>query len=81
MSHWLKNNLHLLMQAQKAKEREEDEHLVDKLDSDFASLAQSQVLLSMTESAKGKVNRNDTSIGLTGKEIFNKVVIFLNHQL
>ncbi|TVU43570.1 hypothetical protein EJB05_10050 [Eragrostis curvula] len=58
--------------AQKAKEREEDEHLVDKLDSDFASLAQTQALLSLTESAKGKVNKNDSSTGMTGKEIFNK---------
>jgi hypothetical protein len=69
--------LHVSLQAQKAKEREEDEHLVDKLDSDFASLAQSQALLSLTESAKGKVNKNDSSTGLTGKEIFGKVVIFL----
>lgn len=58
--------------AQKAKEREEDEHLVDKLDCDFASLAQTQALLSLTEAAKVKVNKNDLSTGLTGKEIFNK---------
>ncbi|WVZ59778.1 hypothetical protein U9M48_009877 [Paspalum notatum var. saurae] len=58
--------------AQKAKEREEDEHLVDKLDSDFASLAQTQALMSLTESAKVKVNQNYSSAGLTGKEIFNK---------
>lgn len=63
------------MQAQKAKEREDDEHLVDKLDSDFASLAQTQALLSLTESAKVKVNKNNSSAGLTGKEIFTKVVI------
>jgi len=59
--------------AQRAKEREEDEHLVDKLDSDFASLAQTQALLSLTDSAKVKVNKNDSSAGLTGKEIFNKL--------
>ncbi|CAN6323349.1 unnamed protein product [Urochloa humidicola] len=58
--------------AQKAKEREEDEHLVDKLDSDFASLAQTQALLSLTESAKIKVNKSDSSAGLTGKEILTK---------
>ncbi|KAL6599524.1 hypothetical protein ACP70R_045661 [Stipagrostis hirtigluma subsp. patula] len=58
--------------AQKAKEREEDEHLVDKLDSDFASLAQTQALLSLTESTKVKVYKNNSSTGLTGKEIFNK---------
>ncbi|XP_034577406.1 uncharacterized protein [Setaria viridis] len=58
--------------AQKAKEREEDEHLVDKLDSNFASLAQTQALLSLTESAKVKVNKSDSSAGLTGKEIFTK---------
>jgi len=64
------------MQAQRAKEREEDEHLVEKLDNDFASLAQTQALLSLTESAKVKVNKNDPSAGLTGKEIFNKVIRF-----
>ncbi|GJN18624.1 hypothetical protein PR202_gb05800 [Eleusine coracana subsp. coracana] len=58
--------------AQKAQEREEDERLVDKLDSDFASLAQSQALLSLTVSAKGKVNKTDSSTGLTGKEILDK---------
>ncbi|CAN6304386.1 unnamed protein product [Urochloa humidicola] len=58
--------------AQKAKEREEDEHLVDKLDSDFASLAQTQALMSLTESAKIKANKSDSSAGLTGKEIFTK---------
>jgi hypothetical protein len=66
----------LLMQAQRAKEREEDEHLVDKLDNDFASLAQTQALLSLTESAKVKVNKNDSSAGLTRKETFNKVILF-----
>jgi nucleolar protein 14 len=64
------------MQAQKAKAREEDEHLVDKLDSEFASLAQTQALLSLTESTKVKANKNDSSAGLTGKEFFTKVVIF-----
>jgi hypothetical protein len=68
----------LLMQAQRAKEREEDEHLVDKLDNDFASLAQTQALLSLTESAKVKVNKNDSSAGLTRKETFNKVILFLS---
>lgn len=65
------------MQAQRAKEREEDEHLVDKLDSDFASLAQTRALLSLTESAKVKVNKTDSSTGLTGKEFSNKVSLFL----
>ncbi|RLN18472.1 nucleolar protein 14 isoform X2 [Panicum miliaceum] len=58
--------------AQKAKVREEDEHLVDKLDSDFASLAQTQALLSLTESTKVKANKSDSSAGLTGKEFFTK---------
>ena len=68
------------MQAQRAKDREEDEHLVEKLDNDFASVAQTQALLSLTESAKVKVNKNDPSAGLTGKEIFNKVILFFYHQ-
>lgn len=64
------------MQAQRAKEKEDDEHLVDKLDSDFASLADTQALLSLNESAKVKVNKNDSTAGLTGKDIFNKVILF-----
>uniref|UniRef100_A0A0E0KG45 Nucleolar protein 14 n=1 Tax=Oryza punctata TaxID=4537 RepID=A0A0E0KG45_ORYPU len=64
--------------AQKAKEREEDEHLVDKLDGDFAMLAQTQALLSLTRSARMDANKNSSStvqkdsLGLTAKEIFNK---------
>ncbi|KAF0921731.1 hypothetical protein E2562_017001 [Oryza meyeriana var. granulata] len=64
--------------AQKAKEREEDEHLVDKLDSDFAMLAQTQALLSLTRSARVDANKNSSStvqkdsFGLTAKQIFNK---------
>uniref|UniRef100_A0A0D9VW28 Nucleolar protein 14 n=1 Tax=Leersia perrieri TaxID=77586 RepID=A0A0D9VW28_9ORYZ len=64
--------------AQKAKEREEDEHLVDKLDSDFAMLAQTQALLSLTRSARMDANKNSLnttqkdSFGLTAKEISNK---------
>ncbi|KAG8062708.1 hypothetical protein GUJ93_ZPchr0003g17403 [Zizania palustris] len=64
--------------AQKAKEKEEDEHLVDKLDSDFAMLAQTKALLSLTRSAKADANKNSSStvqkgsFGLTAKEIFNK---------
>ncbi|KAM3276492.1 hypothetical protein ACQJBY_044725 [Aegilops geniculata] len=64
--------------AQKAKEKEEDEHLVDKLDSDFALLAQTPALLSLTESARVNTHKNNSSTihkgssGLTGKEIFNK---------
>ncbi|OEL29726.1 Nucleolar protein 14 [Dichanthelium oligosanthes] len=67
-----KSKFYKVEYAQKAKEREEDEHLVDKLDSDFASLAQTQALLSLTEPAKVNVNKNDSSAGLTGKEIFTK---------
>ncbi|XP_048530864.1 nucleolar protein 14 [Triticum urartu] len=64
--------------AQKAKEKEQDEHLVDKLDSDFALLAQTPELLSLTESARVNTHKNNSSTihkgssGLTGKEIFNK---------
>lgn len=70
-----------MLQAQKAREREEDEHFVDKLDSDFALLAQTPALLSLTESAKMNANKNNSSIvhkgssGLTGKEVFNKVCV------
>ncbi|EMS51472.1 hypothetical protein TRIUR3_21500 [Triticum urartu] len=68
----------LFAKAQKAKEKEQDEHLVDKLDSDFALLAQTPELLSLTESARVNTHKNNSSTihkgssGLTGKEIFNK---------
>uniref|UniRef100_A0ACD5V2I2 Uncharacterized protein n=1 Tax=Avena sativa TaxID=4498 RepID=A0ACD5V2I2_AVESA len=64
--------------AQKAKEKEEDEHLVDKLDSDFALLAQTPALLSLTESARLNAHTNNSSTihqglsGLARKEIFSK---------
>ncbi|XP_010932890.2 uncharacterized protein [Elaeis guineensis] len=38
--------------AQKAKDREEDEHLMEKLDKDFTSLAQTDALLSLTQPSK-----------------------------
>jgi nucleolar protein 14 len=71
-----------LLQAQKAKEKEADEHLVDKLDSDFALLAQTPALLSLTESARVNALKDNSSTihegssGLTGKEIFSKVCIY-----
>ncbi|WCJ20870.1 hypothetical protein M5689_003074 [Euphorbia peplus] len=40
--------------AQKAKEKDENEHLMEELDKNFTSLVQSQVLLSLTE--PGKMN-------------------------
>ncbi|XP_065877793.1 uncharacterized protein [Euphorbia lathyris] len=40
--------------AQKAKEKEENEHLMEELDKNFTSLVQSQALLSLTE--PGKMN-------------------------
>lgn len=43
-----------MYQAQKAKEKEENEHLLEELDKNFTSLVQSQVLLSLTE--PGKMN-------------------------
>ena len=41
-----------LLQAQKAKDREEDEHLMEKLDKDFTSLAQTDALLSLMQPCK-----------------------------
>ncbi|KAG1327764.1 nucleolar protein 14 [Cocos nucifera] len=38
--------------AQKAKDREEDEHLMEKLDKDFTSLAQTDALLSLMQPCK-----------------------------
>lgn len=39
-------------QAQKAKDKEEDQHLLEQLDKDFTSLAQSEALLSLTQPSK-----------------------------
>lgn len=39
-------------QAQKAKDREENEHLVEELDKNFTSLVQSEALLSLTRPDK-----------------------------
>ncbi|XP_077226917.1 nucleolar-like protein [Tasmannia lanceolata] len=38
--------------AQKAKDKEEDDHLMEQLDKDFTSLAQSEVFLSVTQPSK-----------------------------
>ncbi|XP_058081634.1 uncharacterized protein LOC131229663 [Magnolia sinica] len=38
--------------AQKAKDKEEDEHLMEQLDNEFTSLAQSEALLSLTQPSK-----------------------------
>lgn len=50
--------------AQKAKDKEENEHLMEKLDEDFTSLAQTDALRSLTQpskmnSLKALLNKND----------------------
>lgn len=52
-----------IFQAQKAKDKEENEHLLEDLDKNFTSLVQSEALLSLTEpnkmsSLKALVNRS-----------------------
>ncbi|XP_039140314.1 nucleolar protein 14 [Dioscorea cayenensis subsp. rotundata] len=56
---------------QKAKDKEEDRHLMEKLDEDFRSLAQSEALRSLTQptkmnALKALLNKNPT--GKTSKE-------------
>lgn len=41
-----------MYQAQKAKDKEENEKLMEELDKSFTSLVQSQALLSLTEPSK-----------------------------
>lgn len=60
-----------LLQEQKAKDKEEDRHLMEKLDEDFRSLAQSEALRSLTQptkmnALKALLNKNPT--GKTSKE-------------
>lgn len=55
-----------ILQAQKARDKEENEHLVEELDKDFTSLVHSEALLSLTEPNKMKalkalVNTNEQS--------------------
>lgn len=52
--------------AQKAKDKEEDDHIMEKLDEDFASLAQKEALLSLTQPSKmnalkALTNRSNTN--------------------
>ncbi|KAJ0980144.1 hypothetical protein J5N97_008399 [Dioscorea zingiberensis] len=57
--------------AQKAKDKEEDEHLMEKLDEDFRSLAQSEALRSLTQPSKMnalKALLNKDPTGKTSKE-------------
>jgi len=41
-----------LLQAQKAKDKEENDHLMDKLDQDFTSMVQNEALVSLTQPSK-----------------------------
>lgn len=86
----LRSHLSFFLQAQKAKDREEDEHLMEKLDKDFESLAQSEALLSLMQpnkmnALKALLNKNDKiqtqkegSFGSTIKEPLDKVCKFCN---
>ncbi|KAL2338263.1 hypothetical protein Fmac_012709 [Flemingia macrophylla] len=53
--------------AQKAKDKEENEHLVEELDKDFTSLVHSEALLSLTEP-----NKMNALKALVNKSISNK---------
>lgn len=58
----------LLLQAQKAKEKEEDQELKEKLDADFAAIAQSRGLLALVrpkkvDALKSLLAKGPTDIG------------------
>lgn len=60
----------MLLQAQKAKDKEEDDHLAEKLDQDFTSLAQNEALLSLTQPSKMnalKALANKSNVGQSSK--------------
>lgn len=65
-----------IFQAQKAKDKEEDEDLVEELDKNFTSLVHSEALLSLTEPNKIKalkalVNNNSISNEKSDKDILS----------
>ncbi|GER40586.1 hypothetical protein STAS_17260 [Striga asiatica] len=62
--------------AQKAKDKEENEQFIEQLDKDFASLVQSEALLSLTEPNKMKALKalvNNVSIDNAKKEEMDNV--------
>ena len=56
-------------QAQKAKDKEENEQLIDELDKNFTSLVQSKALLSLTQP-----NKMNALKALVNKSISNEFV-------
>jgi len=76
-------------QAQKARDKEENEHLVEELDKDFTSLVHSEALLSLTEPNKMKalkalVNSNEQSNKdhiPTSRKMENSVQVPFIHEL
>ena len=68
-------------QAQKAKEKEESEQFTEQLDKDFASLVQSEALLSLTQPNKMSAlnalvnsrNSNDNAKEEEAPRMYNKV--------
>lgn len=56
-----------IFQAQKAKDKEENEHLVEELDRNFTSLVHSEALLSLTEP-----NKMNALKALVNKSISNE---------
>lgn len=60
------------MQSLKAKGKEEDERLMEQLDNDFVSLAESKALLSLTQPTKVTALKALLNIGNKEKSISNK---------
>lgn len=56
----------MALQAQKAKEKEEDQDLKEKLDADFTALAQSSGLLSLVRPKKVDALKSLLAKGATG---------------
>lgn len=52
-------------QAQKAKEKEENEELIDQLDKGFASLVQSEALVSLTQPNKMRALNSLVNTGIS----------------
>jgi nucleolar protein 14 len=73
-----------IFQAEKAKEKEKDEDLLEGLDKDFTSLAHSEALLALTEPNKMKAlkalvnssisNEKSDKDGLSAKRTMNNSV-------
>lgn len=72
--YWIMSGLLHLFQAQKAKDKEENEQLIDQLDKEFTSLVHSEALVALTQpnkmnALKSLINKSSSSDEPKKKEV------------